>query len=425
MQHYKNRLRRLLLTGMILIFTIPVFSQQSRLNQRRLTRDLNIMEGVLDKLLQGETHSRYRLFDGHSRGVYLPGFGILFHTQQEGPVIHELNVALQRQYEAVQEKAAKVREEMDDKRDEMRTAKEMAEEAFLLATRDKDKRIEELEELSVVDELATESKQRRQEEARNIEMYKDQIFIFFKNYTAAIGQLSPENRLAVLVNLKGWDISEDKNTYLTAWVKKEDVDRFRQKQISAEELKNRTHFQLTTDKKEIDTDISILTEILERGMSSTTWYGSGNSGIYINGLGAIVFVEVPNVFRTARVGFGEGISVIVNDSDAGAYTYVPSTGSVSKSDKKDDKSFEERMNEVETELFDLIASYGHTLRIESNESIILNVKLGSRIFTTWGRNKEKHPSNLILQLKKKDLDDYNSGSIDLSSLKQRLVKQTY
>ncbi len=415
----KSNIRRNLATlGLILICTISVFSQQAKINQKRLTRDLNIMEGVLDKLLQGDTSHRF--FDGHTRGVYIPGFGIVFHTRQEGPVIHELNVAMQRQYERVQDMADKVRDEMDEKREEMHTAKELAEEAFITA-RNEERNLDELEELAVVEEIALDSKKRREEEIKNIETYKNQIFVFFRNYTSAIGQLSPQDRLAVLVNLTGWELAENENTFLTAWVNKDDIDKFRQGQINAQELQKRTHFQLTTDKNEIDSDISILAEILDRAMPSSSWDRSGNSGIYINGLGAVLFVELPRIFH----GYGEGISVIVSDNDTRAFTYAPSVGVITKPNKKLDKSFGEKINEVEEELFDLIASYGHTLRIQSGESLILNVNLGSRFITDIGSRGENQPSNLILQLKKKDLDDYNRGALDLSALKRKLVKQTY
>ena len=76
-----------LLTLMLLCLTVDGFGQKSSVDQQRLNRDLRIMEGVLSKLLKGKTS--YRFFNGHTKAVYLPNFGVVFHTNKERPVHQE------------------------------------------------------------------------------------------------------------------------------------------------------------------------------------------------------------------------------------------------------------------------------------------------------------------------------------------------
>ena len=66
---------------MILITAVMTFGQDRTIDQKRLNRDLKIMEGILDKLLRGK--SSFWQFDGNTKGLYLDGFGIVFHTDRD------------------------------------------------------------------------------------------------------------------------------------------------------------------------------------------------------------------------------------------------------------------------------------------------------------------------------------------------------
>ena len=207
------------------------------------------------------------------------------------------------------------------------------------------------------------------------------------------------------------------NAFLTAWITREDVNRYRRNQMNASDFKGRIHYQLAESETNIDTDIDILSEIFNRAMSGTSFWNSfSNNGIYIDGLGALMFMDLPQFYGTDLS--AEDIFMLGGKKNA----VVVSPGRRTTGNKKgtDDK---DTLKEVEDELFDLLASYGHTLGLKPQEKIVLNVNMGQLFMTFTGESN--NPSRLILQLKKKDLDDYNTGLITLTDLRKKLIRQTY
>jgi molybdopterin converting factor small subunit len=156
--------------------------------------------------------------------------------------------------------------------------------------------------------------------------------------------------------------------------------------------------------------------------SSSFWRRSSNSGLYINGLGALLFMELPSMYL-AVPGTDNLISVIEGQVSENVVAIAPYSRKEGEKEEEKKKTEREVIQEVQDELFELIASYGHTLRLKPQESIVLNVNLGARLISYSRANKS--PSRLVLQLKKKDLDDYNSGIITLANLRNKLIRQTY
>ena len=121
--YYKNKpLRKIVSVIFLFILTAGVLGQTVRIDQNRMSRDLRIMEGILDKLFKGK--SSHRFFNGHTKAVFLPDFGVVFHLSQEGPVHIDLGITLAEQYEEVQAMASRVREKHEDLRREMEHVRE-------------------------------------------------------------------------------------------------------------------------------------------------------------------------------------------------------------------------------------------------------------------------------------------------------------
>ena len=220
---------------MLLIFTTSGFGQKTSINQKRLNRDLRIMEGVLSELLRGKTSHRY--FDGKTKAIYLPGFGIVFHTSQEGPAYRNLHSALRLQAETVETMARRVREQHDEVRADMEKRREEIQEAAENQLR------EQMEEQLAVEDAVKEdrdvvrgllegdSEKIIEEEKRAIESLKENIAVFFRRYISAVGQLQPQDRFAVLINLNDWRLTDSETGFLTGWITKQDVDRYRQNRL--------------------------------------------------------------------------------------------------------------------------------------------------------------------------------------------------
>ncbi len=420
MNRVLRNIQRALFPWVFFILTVGAVGQTSTYDQERLNRDLRIMEGILDKLFKGKAYHRF--FNGHAKAVYLPNFGIVFHMSQRGPVHHELGITLRRQFEEVHEMARSVREEHAELRQRMAEKREDMQKAF-----ETDEDVEELEvpeaDIDAVDEFVLDSDKIIEEENKAIDAFKEYIVVFFRNYSPAIGQLSPQDRIAVLINLEDWESTDSENAFLTAWVTKQDVDRYRRSRMEDDEFEKYIHFQLADSESDIDMDIGILSEIFDRAMITSSFWGEpSNSGIYLSGLGALLFIEIPSMLF-ANPEDENMISVLAGEEGRNAVIYTPERRRSSKRKGEKYKSEDEILTEIEDELFELAASYGHTLRIKSQESVILNVDLGNRLYPL--HEEQKSPSHLILQLNKKDLDDYNRGVITLSNLKKKLIRQTY
>ena len=411
-----------LLLAAVLGLQAGVFGQESSIDQDRLNRDLRIMEGVLDKLFKGKSSHWY--FNGHTKGVYLPGFGVVFHMNQVGPIHHDLTISLRNQREEVEEMAREVREQHDELRADMEEMRKEIQQDLEIIEEAEHPLPPEEELILEEDHILLDSEKILEEEKKHIKMFKDNIIVFLRNYSPAIGQLRLEDRIAVLINLNDWESVESENAFLTAYVTKQEVDQYRRNQTRQSDFEKYIHFHLTDVESDIDTDIGILTEIFDRAMDSSSFWGSpSNNGIYLDGLGALLFMELPGMGIPAPPDPENIFSIIVKDDEKEPVIVTPGKR-ISEGKKKDKEKIREKVfEEVQDELFELMASYGHTLRIKPQESVILNVDLRNRLPSFgWG---EKKPSRLILQLNKKDMDDFNRGSIPINILRQKLVHKTY
>jgi hypothetical protein len=91
-----------------------------------------------------------------------------------------------------------------------------------------------------------------------------------------------------------------------------------------------------------------------------------------------------------------------------------------REDEKTSAERQEKIKKVKSELIELMADYGHTLRIKPEESILLNVNVGE-YYIIVGQAKKSF-TDFSLQFMKKDLDAYHQGSIKLVDLEKRLLK---
>ena len=398
-----------ILVGCIVVLCSQLMAS-SEFNQKRMDRDLRIMEGVLDKLFQGK--NEYTLWNGSTKALQIPDYGVIFHTSRHGPVYSTMDISLERYKdniriisERIRNKAERMkRVEIDEKVvDEVSDALEHVDLDF----------IREPHYVRIQPEKIIEK------EKESIDSFKENITLFFENYASAIGQLEPTHRIAVLINLKDWEMTDTESTFLTSWVSKRDIDSYREGQITANHFKQRIHFDLADSESDIDMDIDILNEILDRALHTSHHGMTSNSGLYLSGLGAILFMEMPSLHIISSDS-DTPVSVIISDRVNRAISH--SYGR-SRNIEEEVIHTEDRVSEIHDELFELIASYGHTLRIQPKDRIILKVNLGSG-HLYWSSGK-KEPSHLLLQLRKEDVDGYSKGIVTRDELRRRLISQTF
>ena len=404
-------------TFIIFIFlgiSVLGYSQTDSFNRKRMDRDLRIMEGVLDKLLAGK--SSVRFFNGHTKGLYIKNFGIVFHTQKSGPAfINRFEMPVYRVHEHLKEL---MEEKVDQKIREPVQKNELTEEQDIEAS--------DFNEADLLIKTGLHDKNVKDAEKQAIEELKDKIDLFFQNYTPAIGQLQPQDRVAVLVNFQNWEMDDSKNAFLSGSIIKKDLDQFRKNQLSRADFYKQILFQVSDPEKDITKDVEIMSEIIDRSMNISSFTSeASNSGIYIDGLGSLFFIHIPGtIFSFSKD--GNEINILARGEYGKAAPFLAKKYSDKideKTEDKEDNSYDEHLKKIQDELFDIMASYGHTLRLKPEERIIFNVDMGERLL--FYGPKSKSPSRFVFQLVKKDLDNYNSGLISKDDLEKKLIFHNY
>ena len=373
------------LIGGLLLLCIPVMAQEqsAEIDSFRLKRDIRIMEGILDKLMDQEA-SGIRLY-GDSKGFYLPDYGMIFYMKKIQP------------YQPVMLKTLE-----ENLNQMMRNQRQFQEQLEKQVVTSRQKSLMELDKEAAT--LETES----------LESMKSGITEFLANYASSTSLLKKRDRIAVLVHLEGWRTLENQNGFLTGWINQEHAEALRQSRGSDTSLLSNIHFNLATEHESLSKDIDIMTEILDQAMATgPSPRFASTSGLYLNGLGALMFMELQPSFWFGNLDTSFSI-VIHNRKDA--VSGVRFSANTRHSGQKE--STAHQIRELGNELFDLLASYGHTLALKPEEQIIIEVHLGPR-FTLFGQNQREF-SQIRLQLTKRDLDAYNQGKLSLKKLKDKL-----
>ena len=90
------------------------------------------------------------------------------------------------------------------------------------------------------------------------------------------------------------------------------------------------------------------------------------------------------------------------------------------------KSPEERIKDsikgFKDELIELIGDYGHTLRtLKPTEYVVVNINFKDN----WRAHFLESPQQMILKVRKKDLDRYDRGDLTLAAFRKKVEIQEY
>ncbi len=377
----------------VLIFAGPAFPQASqKINWERMQRDLDIMEGVLSKLLQGAPHG-WRPIAGHVSGIYFENYGVVFHVEQDGLRIFTLSA------EELEHSLMKLKEVTPRP-----PAAPGEEETVVVAPR-----------AGVVVEA---------DAGKRLERIQSRAAEFLANYGDAIGQLNASDRITVVFDFgesqfQVWPgastLAQDKLiAILEVSALKGDIIEHRRGKMSFEDFQKRLAINQRSDDQSMNANLDIMASILETALSRRHREGyylvGKNRGVYLKGLGALFFLSAETnlgAVYAPQIQWGEGKEVV--------QVRVP------RAEKKSSKESGELLQNFESSLIELIGDYGHTLRnLAPSEQVVAAVKFNS----FWSLGDES-VRRLILMVKKQDLDAYNRGNLKLAEFKQKVQLQRY
>ena len=381
---------------LITIFITNHFSfaqAKSKINWTRMQRDLEIMEGVLNKLIS-PPKNMFGPWNIKTRALYFDDYGVVFQVDYGGYQIYAV-------------KAYK-----------MATDIRNAEQLLEVHTHLKG-------DAPVLMETESESEEDQEEPtiAARIKHLKKQILEFLGNYADAIGQLKDSDCITVLVNLGNdhWYYplmdrhqmtNKEQVSILEATAKKSDLSAYRRGDISENEFSQRVVFNQRPQNEAMTKNLDIMANIIDTALSKKYYKEFGSEGktrgIYLEGLGVLFFMKA----NLSHKAFVPEIQVYFEE-----YLKTPDVKTIRKGrEKKSQMKIRELLDEFESALLEVVGDYSHTLStLKPTDYVVVSVDPNDG----WGY-RESIPSRFIMKVQKKELDNFNRGSMKLTELRKRV-----
>lgn len=394
-----------LFLSLVLCFTPLSLGRASEINLKRMQRDLEIMEGVLNKLL-GTSSFAWGPHRSNVRGIYFEGYGVIFQVDAGDSDF----ITLQASERALIEVEEKLKSTLAETKARLRTGSK-AEEVVVV-----DSESHGPLQLSV----STSEKQ--------IEKFKNRCTEFLGTYADAIGQLDKNDRITVLINLNnngriairvGRSYTVDKKrriSLLEVSAKKSDIIDYRHGQITETEFRNRLSFNERAPDKQMQRNVDVMAQIMDTALSRKYQEGLSsqgkNRGTYVKGLGVLFFIQ--GEFHSGGPAFAPMPDVFEKYLEGQEV-------SVAKTRKKKSKTNTNKVLEkFKKSLVEIVGDYGHTLRtLPENEHVVVAVDFERWTFDSSG------PNRFIMMATKNLLDRYNRGEIKLAEFQQKVEFQEY
>lgn len=369
---------------------IAFAQSKSKVNLSRMQRDLEIMEGVLNKLI-APSASMFGPWSIKTRGLYFEGYGVVFQTDYGGYQVHILSSDnTVRRLKKTEKKLLELKSHLKGK---------------------------------VPAPSGTERELEENEDGLRIEALKGQIVEFLVNYADAIGQLEDSDRITVLVNLDNgsWyfplpiikhQIDEEQISIVEATAKKSDLIACRRGEISEDKFKKRVIFNERPQNEAMAKNLDIMANIMETALSkkySKDFGVEGNTrAVYLVDLGALFFMKGD----LNRGAFVPEIQIYLDEDLEKQEIKTIQKGREQRSEKQ----IREALNTFQNTLLEVVGDYSHTLRtLKLTEYVVVSVDLEP----SWS-HRESIPSRFVMRVQKKELDNFNRSNIKLSELRKRV-----
>ena len=365
-----------------------------------MQRDLDIMEGVLEKLLTSAAPDLAPF--KHVRGVHFENYGVIFQVDKSSRFVYAFHTG-------------NMRESMERVEKSMRRLRKKLKHGQRYETGD----------VVVIDKEVIAPKPGKEINwQEQVVQLKDRLAEFLGNYADAIGQLNASDKITVLLDLNNrpkfyldFDQGEKDVGILQATALKSDIIAFRRGKISEKQFRSRVEFTEDRQDESMKRNIDIMTDIMETALSkkyTNNFSISGQQhGIYVKGLGVLFFMQGrlhPDDHESHyRVYFEKymknpGVNIVTNED-------------VKESKRKAQQSLEN----FQMVLVGLVGDYGHTLRtLKPLERVIVAVDLSNY----WNYSGDM-PTRFILTTTKQDLDFYNRGKLKLDDFRKKVTVQDY
>ncbi len=377
------RLRPLMVATVLYLGAIASFAQGNQVDANRMSRDIDIMEKVINELFQHNFKTtRYSSVPGDqsAQGAYVPGYGVIFNTPYVTTYKSATRVAYSTTPNVTSTTHSATTVVINDK-----TVKYYGENKQKIA--------------SSSDSIAQVHTQAITKTMRD----------FLANYADAISQLDGNDRVLIIYDENARNSRSTLRVYngeewkgmamprITAEVKREDLISFRSGKMSRKELDNRIRVEKVSESREQFQEYKVFAGILE------SLFPVDNQGDYR--VRNISYNFLPNfgVIYQMEMSMRKGSW---NDCTSCPPGSIASGQTRSKSDTSQVRSRQVAYQKFGQDIREVLLDYGRTLRnLTPEQMILLTVSLP----TCENCNV---PDRVNVSVKKSVLEAYEKGQMD-------------
>ena len=372
----------------------------------KINQDIKTMEKILDKLLHKDSFPQH-FTPYNTKGIYIPEFGLIFHVQQnpfERIRVKILNNRL--------EYLEKFRPSSDTLITDDKKILEKIKEMRKKRRDEKEKQLQTEDDIIMLNSKDSEKNTDKSQE-KIIENLKNDIFLFYKKYASSLRTLKENQAIAVIIDLNHRRHERMNNSFLASRISYRELNQYRIQKLTEQALKDKIAYNISQTQDDINTNIEIMNEILNENLNISPSFHRPlyNNGFYVHDLGVIFFLEMPEfVLKHPRY------KMFFNK-------YIPTDHQQKdeKQSEEEEENLKSKISDLKDNVFTILATYGHTLQINPEEFIIMNIDIGDKIFDFSTEN----PSEITMKVKKQYLDGYYHGELSKNNLQKKFVITSY
>lgn len=377
-----NTVKRVLLTGMGVLIVFSIALAQSKIDDQRMNRDLEVAENVLSSLFK-QQFGRRNFFPLELKGTYTEGYGVTFRLPDgfNDPV-----------------RLMMIAPEPPDPSEPIEMEWSDDGRSFSYSYHNEERDCEDCEKIKLKNKIRTP----RTAAADTVQSSYDEKFIeasknFIADYGDLISQLSPEEKIMITNqsdNHNSWfrSFRSDDRNFITVEAIRGDINLGRQGKITREQLLSKIKVTRNQLSDKLEPDLELLSSIFGR--------------LYQPDLAKTFFLE-GDIYYERLKDFGVTYfmkSYSSRQDDSELYS-IPTLKLKDLDQETRDKKVKELYPVFEAELKENMLDYGKTVKsLRDDENLIFNV----RITRCKGCNI---PSTLELSVKNATLKDFSAGKI--------------
>ncbi|HEY5825441.1 MAG TPA: hypothetical protein VIT44_13795 [Cyclobacteriaceae bacterium] len=380
----------------VLVLTVVMTSAQTKIDEERMQRDIEIAENIFQTLLRQEFGKR-NFFPYEVDGSYMPGYGVTFRLP------NDFNTPMG--YMMMNNEPNIVYNNGPDGSFSYSISSSDGT-ATMSVSSDDDNEEGDRTRVKERGRTAPTPKARRNSNKDNDSLrvaYNQKIIsaskTFLADYGDLISQLTPEERITITNRGEGnqrfWygpDVKAPKRTMLSIEASKGDISQFKQGKITHDQLMAKIKTVNTETIDELNPDLELLSSIFDRLYRpdlSKTYYTEG--GIYYERLKDFGVIYYMRTVSSSRDDFNRH--------------HIPTLKMEDVDQTTRDKKVKELYPAFEKEVKENILEYGRTLRnLKDEEVLVFNI-------TITKCEKCGIPSSLEVTVKNSVLSEYSAGKL--------------